>query len=392
MRTDSAGGAGHMEDDESVSGRPYRRAVRGRWWPKYWTWLRRATVTNVLLTLAAIPTGALGAWLEWRLLSPDEPPITWRKAIITGLIAAACVTGAYLLAVASRLYWSRYRARVEEWTANQQAIAARQRRINELEAPSGKLTKEAILGTYLALNKAMMRLPGISSVSPENADERWNDLGSALERYEAAYKTLTPTAQVAHERIFAAFRAGNTHRSVEPIGEAGDLLTDILFRGEYDLEIAIADLVAVPFRRRDPAARGPFAVVLLCVTNRGDEQVSLLPNWCLKVRYGSGSYGTSYYDPDAEPLAAWEERRHKVHLLPAAAWLPVPLNLPAKNSALGYWSFHLSRIHSFLPGGEIQPEGFLEIEDRITGKRARSEPKPFKAAELLGEQPATKAD
>jgi hypothetical protein len=309
-------------------------------------------------------------------------------ALLGGLGGAVC---AWLLVFLWRVI--ALPARLQ--TRSQAAQANSEARIADLEAESRAIkspppsAKERAAETYLALRKAQMRLPGLSTppVAPEEERERWREFAASLDTYSAAYNELDSIARVAHDRIWALLRSGSQTRDLGPIASGMNQLTDILFDGEFDLNIAIADLTAIPFTCE--GVRNQFAIVVLCVTNRESEPVSLLPNWCLP--FLEDFQGMLTLDPDAIPLQAWESKKSSVSRLPGHSWLDVPLNLDPRKSAIGYWAFHVPDLESrlFDPlrfGDGHEPEAFLDIRDMASGKRARSEARRFKISHWLSQK------
>jgi hypothetical protein len=224
-------------------------------------------------------------------------------------------------------------------------------------------------GAIRALFDACMHLEIVSNRTNEDS---WNALSQLLEEYKAAYALLPPIARRFHERSEPALAHFARAREFNRLKASMNDAIDIMLYGECDLELTVSQPAPMVITTRS-SRRDRFIILNMIVGNREDQAVSLFPVWWLYIDPGQ-MHRT--FQADAEPLKDWEEHRREVPR-PANPPLAMPLQLPPKSSATGYWCFFignsLENETERLQDGRRQVESALEIHDLASGRRTKSD-------------------
>lgn len=208
-------------------------------------------------------------------------------------------------------------------------------------------------------------------VSNRTRGDAWRVLSQRLKEYKAAYALLPAIARRFHERSEPALTHFVRTRNFERLLESMNDASDIMLHGECELDLNISQPSPVIVTNRS-SHRDRFILLNIIVANREDRAVSLFPVWQLYIDPGRVHLT---YQADAEPLKDWEEHRREVPR-PANPPLAMPLHLPPKSAATGYWCFFIGNSlenAKRLQGGRRYVETELEIHDLASGRRTKSD-------------------
>jgi hypothetical protein len=237
------------------------------------------------------------------------------------------------------------------------------------------LTKKSDDRTWSYVQRAIDNLfdayRELEIVSNRTNDDAWNTLSRRLEEYKAAYAVLPPIARRFHERSEPALTHFVRAREFERLLEVMNDASDIMLHGECELDLNVSQPNLSVFTN-SASRRDRFILLNMIVANREEQPVNLFPVWHLYIDPGRMHMT---YQADAEPLKDWEEYRREVPR-PANPPLAVPLHLPPKSAATGYWCFFVGNSLENvkrLQDGRRYVETVLEIHDLTSGRRTKSE-------------------
>lgn len=218
-----------------------------------------------------------------------------------------------------------------------------------------------------ALFAAYRELEIVSNRADDNA---WGVFSQRLEEYRAAYALLPLVARRFHERAEPALSRFVRFREFDRLLASMSDARDIMLNGECEMDLTVSPNPVVIISRA--SRRDRFIIHNMIVGNREDQTVSLFPVWHLYLDPGRIDMT---YQADAEPLKDWEEHRLGVPR-PANPPLDMPLQLPPKSAATGYWCFFIGdslENERLLQGGCRHVETVLELHDLASGRRTKSD-------------------
>jgi len=325
--------------------------------------LRAAIFWEFVVILGMGVTAVIKSLVHWRWWSTANVITAYE---VFGDTISPMVGGAVVTLIALVWRWRRKveKARVAIWATDQETIAQFTKATKGESADDARRVHHALLNLFDAYRE-------LEIVNNRTSDDSWNALSQRLEEYKAAYAELSPIARRFHERSEPALTHFVQAREFERLREVMDDASDIMLYGECELDLNISQPNPSVFTRR-PSRRDRFILINMIVANREEQPVSLVPVWHLYVDPGQMHMT---YQADAEPLKDWEEYRREV---PSTANPPlaVPLHLPPKSSATGYWCFFIGNSMENvkrLQDGHRYVETVLEIHDFVSGRRTKSD-------------------
>ncbi len=326
--------------------------------------------TAVLLELGVIlgvgVAAAVTSLVHWRWWSSVNG-ITANE--VFGDTISPMLGGAVVTFVVIIWRWRRRvaKARVATWVADQETIA----QLTKATKAEGAGADDVSRRVHRSLSNLFAAYHNLEIFDNRSSGDAWAALSERLEEYKAAFALLPPVARRFHERSRPALEHFVRAKEFERLSEVMNDASDIMINGEYDLDLSLSLPNPAVITDRS-SQRDRFFILAMIVGNREDQAVSLFPTLQLYIDPGRMHM---IYQADAEPLKGWEEYRREFPR-PANPPLAMPLQLPPKGAAIGYWCFFVGdRLENAerLLGGRRRIETVLEIHDVVSGRRTKSD-------------------